>query len=217
MHVPGIAIVYELQFPQIDNPAETPVHFPPEQLLGFAKRVVENLNIIHIFNQENDIKNVHFFLGIIASFQEARSDYAKTLHGFLNYCSDNEQHESFQQVGLEDANALTLLTIHKSKGLEFESVFVYWNLSAKSVVRHSELHYYTSYSPDFIHMTDAALTFNYDHIIAPSHRSALKQKAAVRDGIEELNNLYVAITRAKSNLFLQFALQSSNGIDAFWK
>ena len=93
---------------------------------------MEKLNIIHIFNQENDVKNLHFFMGIIAGFQQARSEYAKTLRGFLEYCSDYEQHESFQQVGLEDANALTLLTIHKSKGLEFETVFVYWNLSAKS-------------------------------------------------------------------------------------
>ncbi|MBN2010008.1 UvrD-helicase domain-containing protein [candidate division KSB1 bacterium] len=216
LHIPGIQTVYDLMFPQSDNAAEAPTQFPPEHLLGFAKRVVEKLNIIHIFNQENDVKNLHFFMGIIAGFLQARSEYAKTLRGFLEYCSDYEQHESFQQVGLEDANALTLLTIHKSKGLEFETVFVYWNLSAKSMNSHNELHYYTAYSPDFIHMTEAALTFNYDHILKASHRQGLSQQAAIRDSIEELNNLYVAITRAKSNLFLQFALQNSKGIEAFW-
>ena len=211
-HIPGIqAIIDIMSHPEVDL-ADMPGSFPPSRMLGFLKKLVEKLNIIYIFDRESDIKNLHFFLEKVAMFDTGALNYPGTLKGLLDYCYDYEKDESFLQVGLEETRAIKLMSIHKSKGLEFETVFVYWNLGSGSSHKHNTLHLYMRYSDSFEMIPEAALTYSHQSLLKFSHRKALVSRQRIRENIEQLNTLYVALTRAKSNLFFHVTMESAGGI-----
>ncbi len=181
-------------------------------LLLFTQNVIREYNLTNLFNQENDLLNINLFLEIIADFENSNRDYPKSLKGFLDYCEDNEQNESFQQLGLDEYNAINLLTIHKAKGLEFESVFLFWNLSAYKGGSSGSLNYYLKYFKNFTGLQNYILNYNYEHIIPYCSSKELKTDADNREIIEELNNIYVALTRAKTNLYINFAYKKKGGL-----
>ncbi len=184
-------------------------------LLLFTQKVIEKWNVTGIFKQENDLVNLNRFLEILAAFTQTDANYS--LKGFLEYCQENEQNERFQQIGLKEYNAITLLTIHKSKGLEYDNVFLYWNLSPFGGNFGGEISYYLSYEQDFSHLLHYIYTLNYDHILELTEYAPLIEQKDKRDIIEELNNIYVALTRAKTNLYIQFVLGKKGGISEFIK
>ncbi|MBN2412953.1 UvrD-helicase domain-containing protein [candidate division KSB1 bacterium] len=181
-------------------------------LLLFTRNVIREYNLTNLFNQENDLLNINLFLEIISDFENSNRDYPKSLKGFLDYCRDNEQNESFQQLGLDEYNAINLLTIHKAKGLEFETVFLFWNLSANKGRSFGSLNYYLKYFGNFTGLQNYILNYNYDHIIPYCSGKELKADSDNREIIEELNNIYVALTRAKNNLYINFVYKKKGGL-----
>ena len=182
-------------------------------LLNFVRKILDEYHVTKLFPLENDIKNINRFLEIVAQFQSTSQDYPGTLKGFLDYCEDYGEDEELVQVGLKDVDAVNLLSIHKSKGLEFDNVFLYWNLSARAGQARGQLQHYLKYEPDFSAIEDFALTFNYDDVLSQSPKQTLSQAKAVQQAIEELNTLYVAITRARTNIFLYFAYKKAGGFE----
>lgn len=186
-------------------------------LFLLTKKAMELFNLPGHFSLESNMKNIHQFLMLIADFQQSTHDYPKSLHGFLDYCRTEQDRESFRQVSLEETNAISLMTIHKSKGLEFDHVFLYWNLSGGKGASWRELKNYLVYQKDFSAVQSYLLTFNYDHIVPISSFKEFSDAAYRRELMEELNNIYVALTRAKSNLFIGFTYKKNTGYDAFIK
>ncbi len=183
------------------------------ELLPFIKTLLEEYDATGLFALESDAQNIIRFLELLAAFENFAPEYAKSLKGFLDYCDDHESDEEFQQPELGAANAIRLLTIHKAKGLEFANVFLYWNLSARSGHESGRLHHYLNFVPDFSRLHDYALTFNFDHVLPLCSRKHLSEREEAREAIEELNNIYVAITRAKKNLFVYCAYKKAGGFD----
>ncbi len=183
------------------------------EVLPFVKLLLQKYNVAGLFPLESDAQNVIRFLELSAAFESFAPEYPKSLKGFLDYCDDHEADEEFQQPGLEAANAIRLLTIHKAKGLEFANVFLYWNLSARSRQESGRLQYYLDFAPDFSRVQDYALTFNFDHVLPLCSRRHLSEREEAREAIEELNNIYVAITRAKRNLFIYCAYKKAGGFE----
>lgn len=181
-------------------------------LLLFTQKVIRDYNLTNLFNQENDLLNINLFLEIIADFANTNRDYPKSLKGFLDYCKDNEQNESFQQLGLDEYNAINLLTIHKAKGLEFDSVFLFWNLSAYKKRSSGSLNYHLKYFENFTGLQNYILNYNYEHIVPYCSGKELKTGSDNREIIEELNNIYVALTRAKTNLYIHFTYKKKGGL-----
>jgi ATP-dependent exoDNAse (exonuclease V) beta subunit len=181
-------------------------------LLNFTRRFLEEYNVTGIFNLENEIKNINLFLEIISDFENSNLNYSKNLYGFLRWCEEIEQDEKYQQVGLESIDAIKLLSIHKAKGLEFENVFLYWNLTPRNASSSGRLNSYLKYETDYSNLSNYVLTYNYDNIMPFCKSRNLYQQKKIREAIEELNTFYVASTRAKSNLFLYFSFQKSGGI-----
>ena len=188
-----------------------------DDLFALAFRAIELFNFTGHFILESDLKNLHRFLMIIADFQQSRHDYPKSLKGLVDYCQDERDNESFRQASLDEPGVISLMTIHKSKGLEFDNVFLYWNLSGGRGHGGSELNDYLIYCDDFSNVQSHLLTFNYDHILEQSSFAEFSERARRREVIEELNNFYVALTRAKSALFVGFAYQNSGGFEEFAK
>ncbi|MBP5299180.1 MAG: helicase-exonuclease AddAB subunit AddA, partial [Lachnospiraceae bacterium] len=137
-------------------------------------------------------------------------DFEKTsFHGlfhFVRYIEQLEKHEADEgEAGLNDENAdvVRIMTIHKSKGLEFP-VTIIGGLSGKfndrdainSFVCDDDLGIGTMY-------IDVANRFKAGSI----HRNVISAKLRRDARAEELRVLYVAMTRAKEKLILTASLK----------
>ncbi len=182
-------------------------------ILSLTKRLLEHYGVIRIFRQENDLKNIHLFLEIIALFENDRQNYPHDLRGFLQFCDDLEKDESFKQAGLETVDAIRLLTIHKAKGLEFENVILLWDLGGKGGHDSGRIKFYPKFSPDYKNLEDFVLTYNFDKALPFSGKQELFDARKIREAIEVMNLFYVAATRAKANLFLFFTFQKKDGLE----
>ncbi|HPG40646.1 MAG TPA: UvrD-helicase domain-containing protein [bacterium] len=181
--------------------------------LVLVSAVIKEYNVPKLFSQENDLVNINLFLEIVAELLVANHNYPKTLQGLLDYCRDNAASERFQQLGLDQVDAITLLTIHKAKGLEFDSVLLYWDLAAGFGGPLNDINVHLHYREDFTGLAAHVINLNYEHIMQWCSFSDLKTASQNRLVIEELNNIYVALTRAKYNLYMFFAFKKKDGLE----
>lgn len=159
---------------------------------------------------ERDARNLQAFLDLIANFELDRAERDKSIPAFLDWLEDNRQQEFMKQVSVEGKGRVQLLTIHKSKGLQFDKVFVFYNLSGQSGNDYGSLKCLAEYAgADFQSLKDFALTFHYPDLLKFSDYSNLVETEAIRELMEELNTLYVAFTRAKTELHVCFAYRGS--------
>ncbi len=98
----------------------------------------------------------------------------------------------------ENENVVRIMSIHKSKGLEFPIVFVSgcgkrFNMqdTTKSILLHQEL----GFGPDFV---DPNKRISYPTVV----KHAIKNKLKFETLSEEMRILYVAFTRAKEKLII---------------
>ncbi len=184
-------------------------------LLSFVKLIFERFRISEIFRSEIDIKNIHKFLEITAEFEKQNKEYPSNLSGFLRFIKANEDKEDFYQAGLNETNAIKLMTIHKAKGLEFETVFSVFDLSAKIGGNFKKLNFYTEFNENFKGIDEMFITFNFDKVLQKAFKKELFEKSEIREKIEELNTFYVALTRAKSNQFILFLYDTKKEIEPY--
>lgn len=121
------------------------------------------------------------------------------LFGFLQYMKQLEKYEIDYGNGGEDhANAVRIMTIHKSKGLEFPVCFV--SGLAKRFNRRD-------INGSLLLHTDLGIGIEYRNYQEKFRRNTIKQKWIARQQLvdsmgEELRVLYVALTRAKEKCIL---------------
>lgn len=165
---------------------------------------------------ERDYLNIHAFLSLVRDFELSPSQSDKSIPAFLDYLEDNEGQDFLKQVSVEGGGSLQLLTVHKSKGLQFDRVFLLYNLSGRGGNDYSFLKAYTHFAGNaFQDLQDFGLTYHYADVIKASSYKALAEKADYSEMLEEMNNLYVAFTRAKTSLHLCFAFEGKDGWDKY--
>jgi ATP-dependent exoDNAse (exonuclease V) beta subunit len=119
-----------------------------------------------------------------------------------------------KQVPLTGDIPLQLLTIHKAKGLEFDQVFVFYDLSASHNPESYNLSLYPKYKDKtFEKLSDIGITCHYDDILKYSSKKELVELDSKKEMLEEMNTLYVAFTRAKTSLSLCMAYEHKKGFD----
>lgn len=144
----------------------------------------------------------------LQSFMEFLFSYAAgydvSLQGFLDYWELKKEKLSIPAV--IDSDAVQIMTIHKSKGLEFPVVIVPYcdtkieDMRSPKTWVPIDANAYAGFSNAFIsiskesvtYQTMGAIPFNpdtYDH-----HR--------LKSQMDEINNLYVAFTRAAQHLYI---------------
>lgn len=143
-------------------------------------------------------------------FQRARQ-YSKTsykgLFNFINFINklkvSSGDMGSAKTLG-ENENVVRIMSIHKSKGLEFPVVFLSgtgknFNLMDinKSILFHHEL----GYGPDFV---DDIRRISYPTVL----KQALRKKIKIENLSEEMRVLYVAFTRAKEKLIITGSMKN---------
>ncbi|MDZ4182720.1 MAG: 3'-5' exonuclease, partial [Candidatus Cloacimonadaceae bacterium] len=159
---------------------------------------------------ERDYLNLHSFIRVARDFETQQSSGGKGIADFLNYLEENKKQEFLKQVAVEGADNLQLLTIHKSKGLQFDRVFVFYNLGSRHGTDIQKVKWYAQFAAtDYKELKDFALTYHYDSLLGQSDFASLQADSERRSALEELNNLYVAFTRAKTKLHIYITFEGS--------
>ena len=147
----------------------------------------------------NEIKSE---LPFLKSFLDLVLDFSKKsasdIHTFINWWNEDGQKKTLSVS--ENQDAIRILTIHSSKGLEFKNViipFCDWNIDHKS------------FQTNILWCKTDKEPFNQLDLIPVKYSKALAntvfeheyQKEKLHAYVDNLNLLYVAFTRAEENLF----------------
>lgn len=146
-------------------------------------------------------------LQMIRIAQRFEKDGTYGLHRFVLWLEKLEKKNTEQSVPVNGGSAVKILTVHKSKGLEFPVVFLcdttrqfnYIDTKA-AVLIHPELGLGPKLVDTKQHTTSPTLA-----------RKAIELRMKRETLSEEMRLLYVALTRAKDRLFITAALKDPAG------
>ena len=166
---------------------------------NFSKEIINKFEVLNYYNTNSDLKNIFNFFNIMKSYNN--------LYEFI--AEMEEDKEKITQVSSQDVDAVNLMTVHKSKGLEFDTVF-YYRRDKKSEQDRRNLISYVEYDETFDNVTDFLVMLpEYKKILLEGKYYKLEQELKQKEKIEEINNDYVALTRAKKNLILNFDVRNN--------
>lgn len=161
--------------------------------------VNEIINLFHLGDDQNEYIFIQYF-------KDALLDYLKKLPDDLATFMDwwEDSNEKYQVAIPENENSLRILTIHKSKGLQFNLVFIPfadWSLdSAGYKTDILWLESKKSQSPGS--SQTKTLPLRYDKRMLQSDYSGEYLENKFYNYLDKLNLLYVATTRAVSELYI---------------
>lgn len=148
---------------------------------------------------EERVKNVESFIDLMADYDENNDN---GLYGFLSYVDSlkSDQADNFQAARdlSENENLVRLMTIHKSKGLEFKVVIL--------PELDKTFNKQTSRAP-IVFDKDLGIGINvadYENKIRISSikRDLILEKIQINEKQEEMRILYVALTRAINKIYM---------------
>ena len=163
--------------------------------------IVDDTEMFNYLSAENnsEIKksNLRIFKEICANFTKGNK---RSLSEFLRYIEKISEKNgvSGAKIASEADDSVRIMTIHKSKGLEFRFVFVSMlgsNFNKQDERQNIILHPEYGFAPKYI---DLELRTKSDTLA----HAALAEKIRNENYAEELRVLYVALTRAKEKLIL---------------
>jgi ATP-dependent helicase/nuclease subunit A len=155
--------------------------------------------LIEIFNLGNQVGELVY----LQAFQDLVLDFysreRNDLGAFLDWWEDNKHKKSIQISG--EVNAVQILTVHKSKGLQFKYViipFCSWSLD-HDTWQAPNLWVKTEHPP----FRDAGyLPVKYGAVLENTYFSEYYREERTRSMLDNLNLLYVALTRAESGMIV---------------
>ncbi len=189
------------------------------------KKFIENLLLYRTKSHQMDTAEFVWYLYMQTGFYEAQSTLSggvlrrlnlrllyirakgfektglKGLYSFIRFIDEfgalGGDYDAARTIG-EDQNVVRIMSIHKSKGLEFPVVFLAgmarsfnkMDLTSKVLI-HPEL----GFGPQYV---DTDLGIVYDN----AARASVREKINIENLSEEMRILYVALTRAKEKLIL---------------
>lgn len=157
-------------------------------------------------NQQQEIPYIDKFMDVVYGYTQKHSN---DIYAFLQWWKDKGVKEALNVS--ENQNAITIYTIHKSKGLEFDTViipFADWAFDHSSYTQpilwcKLDKAPYNELPIVPMRYMDAGKTLSYD--------DHLDEKTSYM--VDILNVFYVGVTRAKSNLLI-LAKQINNKTDS---
>ena len=165
--------------------------------------ILQKLGVTERFSSKGDISNLYSFYKIIKSY--------RYFDEFLNEFEDQKNSSKFKKIVLKDENSVNLMTIHKSKGLEFDTLFYYYNPKTSQNNIPKVIFYFTM-DNKYEEAKEFLLTntkFNYILKILSSEFGYLEENR-IKEEHEEINNLYVALTRPKNNIYIALEKYDKN-------
>ena len=187
------------------------------KLLDFNKLsnyLIENCGLLDIYQGNTGaLKNLYSFFELMKDF-----NYLKE---FVDYLDENKDSQELKQVGVKESNAVKLMTIHKAKGLSFETEFFYWKPSSSGGNYGENLEVYLDFDDKFEYVESYLLTNSKYNSLFEYLEYNYYEQAQEKEFVEEINNLYVALTRAERNLFIYLEapckFNEKNEENDYWK
>lgn len=169
---------------------------------NFSREIVEKFEITKYYSTNSDIKNIFNFFNILKGYND--------LFEFITYMED--ERDKITQLSSGDVDAINLMTIHKSKGLEFDTVFYYKRDSFAGDMDSNEIIPYLKYDENFQDVDKFLVILKkYKKSFIDGYYFDLQEELKRKKEIEETNGDYVALTRAKKNLILLFDVLIKDG------
>lgn len=190
-------------------------------LSQLIEKIISDRNFLAVVssknNGEQEIANISKLISISRTFN---STGFRNLYDFINYLKEAIQNQADEsQAGItSNKDAVQMMTIHQSKGLEFPIVFIFnANESGlSSSIKAGEIAIDKNYGL----LAKVPLSNNYfdDYHSAPIVKlyNYFEEK---KNNAELKRLLYVAVTRAKDELFISLTLKKDSGFknDSFIK
>ena len=170
---------------------------------NFSKKIIQDFDVTSFYSTNSDIKNIFQFFNILKEFDN--------LYEFVVYIEDEK--DNLKQISSSDENAINLMTIHKSKGLEFDTI-IYYRKGKTGGNNFKTFETYFDYDENFKNVTNFLITFSKyaKNVKNIKEYGIIAEKNVQKEKMEEINADYVALTRAKKNLLLYFeAYITKNG------
>ena len=170
---------------------------------NFSKKIIQDFGVTSFYSTNSDIKNIFQFFNILKEFDN--------LYEFVVHIEDEK--DNLKQISSSDENAINLMTIHKSKGLEFDTI-IYYRKGKTGGNNFKTFETYFDYDESFTNVTNFLITFSKyaKNLKNIKEYGIIAEKNVQKEKMEEINADYVALTRAKKNLLLYFeAYITKNG------
>ncbi|WP_248724460.1 exodeoxyribonuclease V subunit beta [Seonamhaeicola sp. ML3] len=170
-------------------------------LYDLTESIVRDFNLLKTSNAY-----IQFFLDLVLDFSQKKGS---DISAFLEYFEKKK--ESFSIVSPKGQDAVSIMTIHKSKGLEFPVVvFPYADLD---IYREKEPKAWFKLNPEIYHgFSYALLNYNKDFEYFGNEGRDIYTERKSQLELDNINLMYVALTRAAEHLYIISAKDiSSNG------
>jgi ATP-dependent exoDNAse (exonuclease V) beta subunit len=153
--------------------------------------------IIYSFNlAKTSNAYIQFFLDVVLDYSQK---HHASLVGFLNYYEEKKDNLSI--VSPEGQDAIQIMTIHKSKGLEFPVVI--FPFADLDIYREKNPHIWLPIDKDDFHGFDVSyINYNADLELINAQGAALYHQHRAELELDNINLLYVALTRPIEQLYI---------------
>ena len=162
--------------------------------------------------QSGDVSYIQAFYQVLYRFS---NENVPDLRMFIDWWNDNGGKQSLYLPSGQ--NSIAVMTVHKAKGLEFPCVvlpYADWSLSPKSGGGSPTVLWAGCADPRFSEFDPFPI--NYKKIGAVSHFSDDYYRETVYSHVDNINLLYVALTRAERELYISFADSASRKDNVGW-
>jgi ATP-dependent exoDNAse (exonuclease V) beta subunit len=134
------------------------------------------------------------FVKLLEVIKDFEGKGANTLGAFLTYSTEEETETSIWNIAIPKAiNAVTIMSIHKAKGLEFPVVILLLHEQ-----RNRPIPYIFQEQGDTVNL----LKINQKLAEAAEYLQALYDRDRTKDMVNRLNTVYVAMTRPAAELYI---------------
>lgn len=163
-----------------------------QEIVNFIYQKTKLLQLAE--NNSLTLKNLYSFFKILNSFS--------SLQELLNYLSENRDSEELKQQKVENKDAVSLMTIHQSKGLSFAVEYYYWNPGRRSGNSRGGINFYLDFDQNYEQLNNYLFIQDQYLSILDWLDYDFKEQVEKKEEMEEINNLYVALSRAEHDLHL---------------
>lgn len=164
------------------------------------------IEIFKIGEEKGELAYLQAFQDLVLEFYtRERND----LGAFLEWWEDNKYKKSLQISG--EVNAVQIVTVHKSKGLQFKYVLIpFCSWSLEHEFSREPLLWVKSDQHPF--QQAGYLPIKYTGKLKESYFREYYEEEFVRTNLDNLNLLYVAFTRAEQGLLVIAPYKSQNSV-----